>query len=210
MISLTPVLLDRGRRAPAEQVVWADRHGRKPAVLPVRIAGGDVPKESVPGTTDGVRPNVPAGEGSDATPPPDATELTVVRFDPVESELVRGTKRVLSVRIDAARDVAGAPFYIEFDPGVIEVVSVREGRFMSGDGQPTTFLHTIDNTRGTVVVGLSRLGGEGISGSGTLVEMEIVAAGQGQTALRFTHASLRDSKAGELPSDYQDGMVTVR
>jgi hypothetical protein len=57
---------------------------------------------------------------------------------------------------------------------------------------------------------MTRLGtAEGISGSGILADVEIAGKKLGESPLRFTHHSVRDPHAGESPSEFEDGKVTV-
>lgn len=212
VISLTPLVLDRGQREPLEKVVWTDHLGQRPAThFPTVVAETGVTEKSVSGATDVQKPvpQLPSSLNGNTNSDETAASVPIVRFDPSDIQLKQGMKKIVSVRIDDAQNVAGTPFYIEYNSAVLEVALVREGRFMSSDGQATSFLHTIDNEKGVVIIGLSRLGAKGISGSGTLVEIEFVAMGKGQSELLFTHQSIRDTQANELPAEFRDGTVIV-
>jgi len=78
---------------------------------------------------------------------------------------------------------------ITFNPGIINVVNVTEGPFLTDTGYSTYFAKRIDNTTGTVKT-LSTITEfpyppTGANGSGTLATIIFKAVGQGATGLVF-------------------------
>jgi general secretion pathway protein D len=228
LLSITPHILGNPASPPRSHYdLWSTTaaqlptaHGTRPpraAAPPTRQSapggaiptseGGDEETPALPGAPGGRRaPD--AGAGSDAE---SSGAMAVVRIDPATVILRPEETIQLDVLVEDATNVGAVPFYLLFDPAVVHVLSASEGSFLNADGSPTSFMTSIDNTNGRLIVGLSRLGGdEGASGSGTLITLEIQATGAGETALAFSRAAMRDPSAAPLPARFLNGTVLVR
>jgi hypothetical protein len=134
-----------------------------------------------------------------------------------------GSSIVVQVRIDAASNVASAPFTLLFDPEILEFdpAASTEGTFLNRDGAATSFIARLvsgetdggvqPDGRAAIAVGLSRLGGsDGISGGGVLCRLVFRARAPGRSALAFTRARILDPGTTVLPSRFEQGSVEVR
>ena len=96
-----------------------------------------------------------------------------------------GETFTLDIHAENIFDLAGWQFDINFDPALLEAISVTEGNFLKADGV-STFFHggSIDNAEGKIT-GLSaaRLALQGATGTGTLVQVTFKAKSAGETEL---------------------------
>jgi general secretion pathway protein D len=133
----------------------------------------------------------------------------VVSWSPASLTVPVGQDFSMDVLIENANNVGHTPFWIVFNKDVIEVLGLDEGEFMSKDGNPVTFMHTVLKT-GRVVVGLARHGrNPGVSGSGRLVSVRMRALAPGTTALSFTNNNVRDPNNRRLQATFVPGSVAV-
>ena len=96
-----------------------------------------------------------------------------------------GDTFTLNIRAENITDLAGWQFDITFDPAILEAVNVSEGDFLKADSG-TTFFHggSIDNAVGKITgLNAARLSAQGVSGTGTLVQVRFKAKSGGETAL---------------------------
>ena len=119
------------------------------------------------------------------------------------------------VLVEGARGVGGVPFSLAYDPAVLEFLPSEsiEGAFLRRDGASTTFLARAGSARDgrtAVVVGLSRLGGKGAAGKGTLCELAFRVRGVGVSPLSFARAQALDSAARQLPARFVGSSVRTR
>ncbi len=132
-----------------------------------------------------------------------------VSFVPGSVDTVSGSVFPLAVNIENAWNVAHAPFYIIYDPQLVEFVGAAEGTFMNADGTSTTFQATAAN--GRVLVGLSRFGrGAGAEGAGTLATFQFKALAPGAGVLAFTNNSVKDPAMRNLPSIWTPAQIRVQ
>ena len=91
----------------------------------------------------------------------------------------------LNIRAENIADLAGWQFDIAFDSTVLEAINVSEGDFLKADGG-TTFFHggSIDNAAGKITgLNAARLSTQGVSGTGTLLQVRFKAKSGGETVL---------------------------
>ena len=91
----------------------------------------------------------------------------------------------LDIRAENITDLAGWQFDIAFDSTVLEAINVSEGDFLKADGG-TTFFHggSIDNAAGKIEgLNAARLSAQGVSGTGTLLQVRFKAKSGGETVL---------------------------
>ena len=90
----------------------------------------------------------------------------------------------LDISAEAVFDMAGWQFDIAFDPAILEAISVSEGNFLKTGG--TTFFQggSIDNVAGKITaLSAARLSAQGVSGTGTLLQVRFKAKSAGETKL---------------------------
>jgi general secretion pathway protein D len=132
-----------------------------------------------------------------------------VSFVPGSVDTLAGGVFSLAVNIENAWNVAHTPFYITYDPQLVEYAGAAEGTFMNSDGTSTTFQATATN--GRVLVGLSRFGrGAGAEGAGTLATFQFKALAPGTGVLAFTNNSVKDPSMRNLPSIWTPAQLRVQ
>ena len=90
----------------------------------------------------------------------------------------------LDISAETVFDMAGWQFDIAFDPAILEAISVSEGNFLKTGG--TTFFQggSIDNVAGKITaLSAARLSTQGVSGTGTLLQVRFKAKSAGETKL---------------------------
>jgi general secretion pathway protein D len=86
-----------------------------------------------------------------------------------------GEEVIVALQAKAEQPLVSSALQVGFDPAAFRVVEVAEGDLFKRDGAQTTFTHRIDATTGKVFVGLSRAGGAGASGEGTILTVKLAA-----------------------------------
>ena len=88
--------------------------------------------------------------------------------------------------------LAGWQFDITFDPRVLEVLEVKEGKFLKTGGGTTFFQKgSIDNATGKITkLSSARLSEAGVSGTGTLLSVTFTAKAGGETRLSLHNVQL--------------------
>ena len=112
---------------------------------------------------------------------------------------------------EAAFELAKWQLDVAFDPVVLEAVDVSEGDFLKMDSGTTTFQSgTIDNAAGTTT-GLSaeRQGDQGVSGTGTLLQVEFKAISSGETKVTLQNLQFSASAGWSVPVDPYEISLTV-
>ena len=116
------------------------------------------------------------------------TEYTVsmgVGYTFSQTPIHTGDTFTLNILAENIADLAGWQFDIAFDPAVLEAINVTEGDFLKADGG-TTFFHggSIDNVAGKIGgLNAARLSTQGVSGTGTLLQVRFKTKSAGETAL---------------------------
>ena len=124
----------------------------------------------------------------------------------------------VTVKIQGARDVGSVPFTLHYDPAVLELLPTasQEGGFLKRDRTATTFLVSPGpaSRPGTVLVGLSRLGGaqssKGAGGKGTLCRLTFRARIPGVSSLTFSKAAVMDPSANQLEATFRGTSIRVK
>ena len=112
-----------------------------------------------------------------------------------------GDTFTLDIRAEEVINMAGWQFDIAFDPAALEAINVTEGNFLKTDGGTTFFQSgTIDNASGKIT-GLSaiRLSDPGVSGTGSLLQVQFNAKSAGETELVLHNFQFGDSTGESFP-----------
>ena len=122
-----------------------------------------------------------------------------------------GDTFTLDIRAENIFDLAGWQFDIVFDPTLLEAINVSEGDFLKTDGGTTFFQKgSIDNAAGKIT-GLSaaRLSAEGLSGTGTLVQVRFRAKSAGETELALQNFQFGSTTGEAIPAGPHQIRITV-
>ena len=107
-------------------------------------------------------------------------------------------------------DLAGWQFDIAFDPVILEAISVSEGNFLKTGG--TTFFQggSIDNANGKIG-GLSaaRLSTQGVTGTGTLLQVRFKAKSGGETKLVLQNFEFGATTGTAIPAGPHQVRIVV-
>jgi LysM repeat protein len=138
---------------------------------------------------------------------------TVVRVDPSALSAKVNDSVNLSIKVDNIANLAAFELHLAFNPGVLEVVSMTNGGFVSAD-----FIaqNIIDNTAGTLDYAIAQMNHSPAQGSGALLNIAFRAKANGNSTvtLRATQATpsgllLSDQNGISLQASWVAGSVNV-
>lgn len=210
---LTDVNL-RGVAAGSDQVVdiryQAVREGPQPEAAgpgPGGAAGeAAAPPTEAPKAT--VSPEPGAAQAAPATPAPAATTL---QFESAAAEVEVSTIAIVTLSVQNAMDLFGAPVTIEFDSEKLRLNDITVGPLLTADGQLPIFSRNIFNDRGQANVILNRMPGTiGVSGSGTLLTFVFQAIAPGDATVSVVDVTLRNSRMETINANAPSVTLNVR
>lgn len=143
------------------------------------------------------RPAVPAGPATavPAVPaaPPAPTTAALSFAAPVTLTAQGETPVNLAIN---GPNILGTDLKLSFDPAAFTIKDVKDGGFLSRDGQVIAVVHSIDNQKGVATVSLERAPNAApLTGNGTLVTLMLQpGAKRGASALRVTEFGVRDAR----------------
>ena len=122
-----------------------------------------------------------------------------------------GDTFTLDIRAENIFDMAGWQFDIAFDPAALEAIDVSEGDFLKMDGGSTLFQSgTIDNTVGKITgISAIRLSTQGVSGTGTLLQVTFKAKSAGETELALQNFQFGSTTGEAVPAGPHQIRITV-
>jgi len=158
-------------------------------------------------------PGVSIGTPSPAPAPPPAqprTTNTAISFDPDPIAVAAGTPTPVNIQINGS-DIYAADLTLSFDPASVKIQEIRDGGFLSRDGQIIALVQKIESDTGTARIALERPpGATPLSGSGTLVTLMLQPGAQkGESALRVIDFRLRDAQQNVSVGRAAETRVTV-
>jgi general secretion pathway protein D len=145
----------------------------------------------------------PGGFGPPATAPLEAgpgalqpvARAATVRFDATGLEKNLSDTFTISLLVDGAKDVIGAPIQIQFDPKAVNLTDVSRGSFWGGEGEEPMLTKNVLNDSGTAAIRLLRKeGSAGISGNGPLINLTFKTLARGATIIRAGNVMLQSSQ----------------
>ena len=122
-----------------------------------------------------------------------------------------GDTFTLDIRAEEVIDLAGWQFDITFDSAILEAINVTEGDFLKMEGGTTFFQGgSIDNATGKIT-GLSaaRLSTQGVSGTGTLLQVRFKAKSAGETGLALHKFEFGAGTGDSITAGPQEIRITV-
>jgi general secretion pathway protein D len=122
-----------------------------------------------------------------------------------------GNSVVVPVAVSSVSDLYDYEFDLAFDPTILQLTGVTEGPFLSSGGTTFFFPGIIDNTAGTVTFVADTLIGpiSGVTGGGTLVDLNFHAISLGGSDLTLSNVILQDSIGSDIAFTTGPGHVTV-
>ncbi len=151
-------------------------------------------------SSQGARPPVKSGE---AGPPPVRLELVAW---PVA--VAPGDGFTVTLRVESARPVSHLPMILKYDPRLLEVEKIDEGRFL---GRETVAKILVATEPGRLILGASRLGDvAGVSGKGVLARIRFRALAEGQAVVAFEKRKALDAELRPLrPLEIRTARVVI-
>jgi len=122
-----------------------------------------------------------------------------------------GDTFTLDISAEDVLDLAGWQFDIAFDSAVLEAINVNEGDFLKTEGGTTFFQSgNIDNAAGKIG-GLSaaRLSPQGVSGTGTLLQVNFKAKSAGETELALHKFEFGTGAGDTIPAGPREVRITI-
>jgi len=129
---------------------------------------------------------------------PAGNALLVLSTVPVSGDV--GEEVTLNISVSGVERLYSAPFYLFYNPSVLELIKVTQGEFLKQDGQQTAFFHANHPELGRVMIGLSRLGQVGgVTGSGMLLAITFRAKAPGVGTFAVQQAEFRNTAMEIIP-----------
>ena len=158
-----------------------------------------------PGVTVGQQPAQPA------TPPgpePRPTNATVT-FTPNPIALAAGQTTPVNIVI-TGDNIYSADLTIAFDPAAVRIQDIREGGFLSRDGQIIALVQKVETEAGTARITIERPpGAPALSGNGSLITLALQPGTRsGDSVLRVIDFRLRDQQQNVLIGKSAEARVT--
>jgi general secretion pathway protein D len=172
----------------------------------VRVYRGAVAEPAAAPKPSGAE-SAPAG----ATPQANAGPAAQLRFDPANLKVKAGDTTTLGLSVSNVNDLYSIPLLIHFNPAVIQVEEVRDGRFLSGGTQDVAIVQRIDAQRGELVVSATRQPNTpGVNGSGTLIGIVVRGVAPGSSPLQVLQVNARDSRQQNIPMVSGEATIQVQ
>ncbi|MFQ5348825.1 MAG: cohesin domain-containing protein, partial [Thermoanaerobaculia bacterium] len=128
-----------------------------------------------------------AGASGEPEPPPVRLELV-----PRPTVVAPGDSFTVTLEVEAIRPVSHLPVTLRFDPRLLEVEAVDEGRFLG----PEDVAKILAASRpGRMILGASRLGDvAGVTGTGVLAKVRFRALAEGEAVVAFAKGKALDAE----------------
>jgi general secretion pathway protein D len=153
------------------------------------------------------KPEPPKPEPAGPAKPTGEPKLS---FQPASVTARLSQAATVTINLENATDLMGAPLRIKWDPKMLRLNDVTAGTLFASGGQQPIFSRNVRNDEGEVAITLQRMpGATPVSGFGSLVTLIFQAVGQGSTAVSVVEASLRDSKNQPVAVQMASGAVNV-
>jgi len=168
---------------------------------------GPSPARGIPVPGAPPAPQPAAGQPPAATPPPAGAPAappntqpqaqrqtnSTITFAPSPVTLPPTGTETLNI-VANGMDFFGVDLTLSFEPGAVNIRDIRDGGFLSRDGQIVAFVQRMETESGTVRISLERApGAAAVSGTGNLVTL-VLARGMraGDSTIRITDFRVRD------------------
>ena len=121
-----------------------------------------------------------------------------------------GDTFTLDIRAENVFDMAGWQFDIAFDPAALEAIDVSEGDFLKTGGTTLFQGGSIDNAAGKIkALSAIRLSTQGVSGTGTLLQVTFKAKSDGETRLTLQNFEFGATTGDLIPAGPHEIRITV-
>jgi general secretion pathway protein D len=218
----TVVKLNYGRKPGEAAAAPADPQPQPPAQTPpapdaaqAPAPGPEAPVPPPPAPT--TPPGAPADQTAPIFPAPPAAQPAAPApggaaravLMPAQVDVAVGGAITVSLVLENASDLMGAPMQIRFDPKVLRMVDVVRGGLL--EGEDVIFTKNIMNDAGEATVNVQRTPrAGGVSGSGPVATMTFQAVAPGITTISTPQFTPRNTQGQPLLTASPVVMVTVK
>jgi general secretion pathway protein D len=142
--------------------------------------------------------------------PPAAGGTVSLAVLPAVSNQAVGSTFQAAILLNGGQDISSVPIQLQYDPKVLQLVSVDAGAFLSGDGQAVALVHH-EEGNGLVSIDASRPpNAKGMNGQGSLCTVTFKAISPGDTNLALVKVAARNSAQQNLPTVGSQSVVHVK
>ncbi len=125
--------------------------------------------------------------------------------DPVKIITSGAIPSIVSVSVRNVANLFGTEIIMNYDNSKVNVVSSEPGSFFSRDLDAPSDFSTFDNDTGTLTISLTRMGGDAISGTGSIADVKFVGMGVDPVSeLTFESIKLRDEQNNTIDYESSD------
>jgi general secretion pathway protein D len=190
-------LIPAAGTSPAAPGQQTNASGSVEKATPVAAGATALPSSA---TVAPVTPVVPLAGGVSVKSPmvgQSSAKTTVNIYSPANVQV--NQQFTIQIIADAAKNLYGAPFVLDYDPTILEFISMAEGELLKQDNVSTDFLFNVDKGAGQIEIMLSRIGDAGgVSGSGTLVTATFRPLRKGMASIGFADANFTSPGGGPV------------
>lgn len=140
-----------------------------------------------------------------------------VSVEPTYQEVFHGDNFTVNITVDPqGSEVYSASYTLYFNNTLLNAISQTQGQFLSQDGQSSSvWIDEIDNTNGKVEYAESRMGADGVNGSGVMAAITFQVIGEeGDSPLNISDYEgeilYSNSPPGPVLADIYNGTCKIR
>lgn len=145
-----------------------------------------------------------------------AASTAQVSIQPATLAIQPNDLKEIQVQVAGIQEMYGMEFHLQFDPNLVEIVdqdAEKDGvQIAAGSLLQDGFVavNLADNTTGKIDYAVTLLNpAPPVSGEGTVAVIQLKAKQIGSSSIRIEKAILASREGNELPSQWQDGSITV-
>lgn len=141
------------------------------------------------------------------------TKLDAEIFIVSEDNYNKDENFIISIDISAEEEIYAVEFQLVFEPEVLELIDVEKGDFLSSDADDTDSYSIVRREDGKIIFADTRISVEnGVSGQGTLAEIEFKAKNIGSCELNLSNVKIADSSLNidKFKIDIKNAELTVQ
>ncbi|NLI40257.1 MAG: PEGA domain-containing protein [Caldisericales bacterium] len=119
-----------------------------------------------------------------------------------------GSEFTVLLKIKDAKGLTGSRFYFVYQPSKLDILSIEDGGFFSGDGTNTAFYWSEVAKGEILVTGPVRIGSlPGVDGEGVVLKIRLHAKKKGEAIFDCQSSTIYDSKSKEIEHFKPEALV---
>lgn len=156
------------------------------------------------------RPSATPGGPQPAAPQAGAA-ATRFTLRPSAVTVQRNATVALQLYAENARELASAPFSLQFDPKLLRLEDVQAGPLLASGGQQVVFTRNIQNDAGVLTVNLGRMpDAGGVTGSGVMAVFTFRAVAAGEANITMPQFAPQTAQRTAVTADAPHAVITVK